>query len=65
MLKIIKNPDEKKYKEVTESVKANGGYCPCAIHKTEATLCPCENFKKQEHEGPCECGRYLKVCDSV
>ena len=32
-LKIIQNPDAAIYKEVTEAVKANDGYCPCLIEK--------------------------------
>ena len=38
-MKIIKNPDSKKYEQVTELVKSNDGYCPCMLFKTEDTKC--------------------------
>lgn len=60
-MKIIKNPDASVYEEMTEAVKVNGGYCPCAIEKTEDTRCPCREFREQETEGECHCGRFIKV----
>lgn len=60
-MKIIKNPDAATYKEVTDAVKANNGYCPCAIEKTEDTRCPCKEFREQQTEGECHCGRFVKV----
>lgn len=44
-------------------VAANDGYCPCAIEKTEDTKCICKEFREQESEGPCHCGRYMKVVE--
>lgn len=61
MLKIIKNPDEEKYKEVTMAVIQNGGYCPCLVFKTEDTFCMCKDFREQKTEGFCHCGRFKKV----
>lgn len=60
MLKIFKNPDEAVFKEVQSEVKANGGYCPCKIDKTPSTKCPCLDFRKQDTEGECCCGLYIK-----
>lgn len=60
-LKIIKNPDAAIYKEVTEAVKANDGYCPCLIEKSQSTKCPCEEFRKSLIQGQCHCGRYIKI----
>jgi hypothetical protein len=48
---------------VADLVKANDGYCPCAIQKTPDTKCICKEFREQESEGPCHCGRYMKVVD--
>lgn len=61
MLKIIKNPDRKKYKYITKAVTENKGYCPCRIQKTNDTKCICKEFFNQPHEGECHCGRFLKV----
>lgn len=60
-MKIIKNPDAAVYNEMTEAVKVNGGYCPCAIAKNEDTRCPCREFREQETVGECHCGRFVKV----
>ena len=61
MLKIVKNPDDNVYQEITQAVKDNDGYCPCMINKTADTKCPCKEFRKQDFEGECHCGRYLKI----
>lgn len=60
-MKIIINPDSATYKEVTEAVEENNGYCPCAIVKNEDTRCPCREFREQQTEGECHCGRFVKV----
>ena len=36
-LKIIKNPNEKIYNDVTEAVIENNNYCPCKIEKIPET----------------------------
>lgn len=59
-LKIIPNPDTEKYAEMTVAVHNNSGFCPCAIDKTDDTKCPCKEFREQEAEGLCTCGRYMK-----
>ena len=56
--KVIKNPDEKEYKDVKRRVKANNGYCPCAMEKSPDTKCPCKTFRETQE---CECGLYVKV----
>ena len=61
MLKIIKNPDDNVYQEITQAVKDNDGYCPCMISKSYDTKCPCKEFREQVIEGECHCGRYLKI----
>lgn len=60
-MKIIKNPDNDVYEEVTRLVKANDGYCPCVPDKTEDTKCICKDFREQQTIGECHCGRYYKV----
>lgn len=47
------NPD------IAELVKANDGYCPCAIVKDDDTICPCKEFIEQT-DGVCTCGRFEK-----
>lgn len=46
---------------VGELVKANSGYCPCAVFKNEDTKCPCKEFREQTEPGLCHCGRFEKV----
>ena len=60
-LKIIPNPDTIKYAEVTVAVFENGGFCPCAIEKSDDTKCPCKEFREQKETGLCTCGRFKKV----
>lgn len=60
-MKIIKNPDATIYQEVTQAVKDNDGYCPCMTTRSVDTKCPCRDFRDQENEGECHCGRYVKV----
>lgn len=61
MLKIKKNPDTIAYNVVTEAVVENRGFCPCAIVKDEDTRCPCRDFREQQTEGECHCGRFVKI----
>ena len=58
---IIPNPDFIFRKEVEEAIKANDGYCCCALKKSEDTKCMCKAFREQQTYGFCNCGRYLKV----
>jgi hypothetical protein len=63
-LKIIPNPNKQKYDEMTQAVKDNNGYCPCLLEASDDTLCICKEFKEQNVEGECHCGRYVKIkCD--
>ena len=58
-MKIIVNPDADT-DAIRKAIAQNGGYCPCAIHKTEDTKCRCKDFREQETPGPCHCGLYVK-----
>lgn len=62
-MKIILNPDEKVVKQVDEILSSNGGYCPCSLIESEDTKCVCKAFLDCEEEGPCHCGKYIKVFD--
>lgn len=61
MLKIIPNPDKEFYEMITEKVRDNNLYCPCALQKSQDTLCMCKAFREQKTEGFCHCGRFIKV----
>ena len=61
-MRIEKNPDKDFAKEVMHKVKDNGGYCPCKLEKTQDTKCMCREFREQE-EGMCYCGLYIKYKD--
>lgn len=59
----IKLTDDIELKEkILQSLKENGGYCPCRLEKTEDTKCMCKEFREQE-SGTCCCGLYIKVED--
>ncbi len=60
-MKIIPNPDKEKYAEMTVAVFNNGGFCPCLWDKNEDTKCPCKEFREQQTEGECHCGRFMKI----
>jgi hypothetical protein len=59
-LVIKKNSNIEEYEKITQAVKDNNGYCPCLIEMNENTKCICKDFKEQDFEGSCHCGRYLK-----
>ena len=61
-IKIIENPDQEYVQEVRQQLKANSGYCPCALEKTEDTKCICRDFREMD-DGMCRCGLYIKVRD--
>lgn len=58
MIKL--NDDKKLVEEIQAALKANDGYCPCAIERNEDTKCMCKNFRNMK-EGECHCGLYVKV----
>lgn len=63
-LKIIKNRDTRKAKELKTAVDANDGYCPLCPEHTEDSKCMCKAFREQYHRGergPCEYGLYEVV----
>lgn len=48
MFKIIKNPDEIEYNEISQVVKKNDGYCPCMLIKNPDTKCPCKILRNSK-----------------
>lgn len=56
-MKITKVPHSD---EVAAAVKANDGYCVCAVEKTPDTKCMCKEFREQTIAGICHCGLYQK-----
>ena len=56
---IKQNPDTEYASEIKRRLKANGGYCPCSLIKTEDTKCMCKEFREMD-EGICHCGLYIK-----
>lgn len=59
-MKITILKDKDKAAAIRQSIKDNGGYCPCVIEKTPDTKCMCKNFVDQNTEGWCHCGLYYK-----
>lgn len=62
-MKLMVNPDKELVKTIREKLKANDGYCPCRLQKSEDTKCICKEFMEQK-EGECHCGLYIKVNDA-
>lgn len=66
-MKVIKNPDMDYAAKVMGKLKANDGYCPCRLVKTEETKCMCKEFRDMTangKEGFCHCGLYISVCQT-
>ena len=59
LIKIRLTNDMELRKEIIEKLKANDGYCPCALVKTLDTVCMCKDFREMK-EGTCHCGLYVK-----
>lgn len=60
-MKVSLNPDGEYVKEIRVKLKANNGYCPCAIEKTRDTKCMCKQFREQIDRGEpgyCHCELY-------
>lgn len=60
MYKIDTNPDKELAESIRERVRANGGYCPCSLEKSEDTRCMCKEFRQRDAEGYCHCMLYYK-----
>ena len=58
MIKL--NPNKALVEEIKTKLKANDGYCPCRITKSQDTKCMCKEFREQT-SGECHCGLYIKV----
>ena len=62
--KIVLNEDTNIVKLIREGLRANGGYCPCAVEKSDDTKCMCKEFREQiddpNFEGFCHCRLYYK-----
>ena len=59
----IRTVDDKELvNDIRSRIRANDGYCPCAIIKDKDTKCMCKAFIEQE-EGECHCGLYVKIKD--
>lgn len=63
-MKIEINRDKDLAKEARRQVKANGGYCPCALEKNKDTKCMCKKFRdavRSGYIGECDCGLYESI----
>ena len=48
MIKIRLTDDMELRKEIIEKLKANEGYCPCALVKTPDTVCMCKEYREMK-----------------
>jgi ferredoxin-thioredoxin reductase catalytic subunit len=54
------NEDKEIVARIREGLKMKGGYCPCRLEKSEDNKCICKEFREQQEEGECHCGRFIK-----
>ena len=63
-MEVKLNSDQQLVSKIREALKANEGYCPCRIERTEDTKCMCKEFREKlddpDFEGDCYCGLYHK-----
>ena len=59
MIKL--NPNKAVVEEIKNKLKANDGYCPCRITKSQDTKCMCKEFRELKETGICHCGLYKKI----
>ena len=59
---IKQNPDRECADDIKRKLKANGGYCPCSLIKSQDTKCMCKEFREMD-EGMCHCGLFIKEKD--
>ncbi len=59
--KISTVENQKHVLKMHEAIRANDGYCPCRLEKTQDTKCICKEFLEQDKNGPCHCGLYVKT----
>ncbi len=57
-MKTVINPDKEFVSNLRKKIKANNGFCPCQLEKTQDTKCPCKDFRETNE---CHCGLYISV----
>lgn len=55
---VVKNPDLEYVRNLKKKIKANNGFCPCQMEKSEDTKCPCKVFRETQD---CMCGLYIRI----
>ena len=64
MAKIRFNENQEIVDMIKQSLKENGGYCPCRRKMNEDNKCICKEFQEQiadpGFEGYCHCKLYYK-----
>ena len=58
LIKIRLTNDMELRKEIIEKLKANDGYCPCALVRDLGSVWKGKEVRDME-EGTCRCGLYL------
>ena len=67
-MKIIKSRDKKLVEEIDKKLEENKQkygerYCPCALVRDKEHICMCKDFVENIQNGPCHCGKYIKIED--
>jgi ferredoxin-thioredoxin reductase catalytic subunit len=51
------------YKDkILSKIKANGGYCPCVVERTESQKCPCNDYLNYDN---CHCNLYVQRISNI
>lgn len=61
---ISKTPDLEYRTIMKKALKENNGYCPCKLERIPDNKCMCKEFREQA-EGWCTCGLYLKIPSTI
>ena len=59
-MKVHVTKDKKFAENMRNAIKANDGYCPCKLERTDDTKCMCKEFRDSNELGTCHCGLYIK-----
>ena len=63
---VKKTKNTERRSEIEEAIRANDGYCCCAIVKNQDTKCMCKDFREKianGYIGECHCGLYISSED--
>jgi hypothetical protein len=65
-IRIVESYDmclnEKHKDKILDRIKANDGYCPCVVERTESQKCPCNDYLNYNN---CHCNLYIQRISNI